>query len=219
MEVDVESTGLIHACMWYVQEPLICQLCSFDVEWTLIDGPEVTRVLIVVVPHQSWPKNVRHSFQCHIVAAILHCTVFGVSLGARQWGIVFIVRPDAVGQDVLEVADPTARDVNALLLEPLGANIRPIVEHDRVIDPGVEEHWLVFHPFRRVLLHTLLFLACVARVGAWTRARVDDGPVDIIIKHRKNIGRHVAAAGEAADGEGVGGEIQLHRLAILLVLV
>lgn len=60
MELDLEPARLsIEAAIRYEEKALVCQFCTFNIERGLINGPEITIVLIVVVLKKNRSIQVR----------------------------------------------------------------------------------------------------------------------------------------------------------------
>lgn len=188
VKINMEPARLILvlADVWNVQEALVGQLCSLIVERCLVDGPELTLVLIVdSLLKVLRPKDMGKSLERHVPSTILHSAVpLVLNATGRQW-IEPKVRSNAVWKDVQEVSHPAPPDVDSLLLENIRRLNGPCVVHHGILDTRIKEHWLTLHASHRIVYRDRLIVAKSAKIGARAKGRIDYGTVDVIVEHRK----------------------------------
>ena len=107
----------------YEEEALVRQFGAVGVERFLVDGPQLSWVLVVYVFVYEWAEHVFEALESHVLAAVLNSAVGLVADSTRTWWIILKVRIHTIWEYMLEVTDPLPFHDSAPQLEPQGRDL------------------------------------------------------------------------------------------------
>lgn len=187
VKFQVESARFIETRIRNIKEALVSQPCSLSVEWSLVDGVQVTRILVVDILVQAlFTVEMLEYFKGDVVAAIHSSVERWIISSTAPWWIVLIICLDIVWISVDKIINPGPCNITTERFKIISCLHRQICFDYVISSSRVHEYGLILNAIHLVLCSNPI-RTCEARSGTRSMASIDRDAINGVIEHGEEI--------------------------------